>query len=65
MKTKELRELTTEELIAHGNDLQEEAVNLSLQKATGQLENPARVRLVRRERARVKSLLNERHRVSA
>jgi large subunit ribosomal protein L29 len=65
MKTKELRELTNEELIARGNDLQEEAINLTLQKATGQLENPARVRLVRRERARVKTLLTERRKASA
>ena len=59
-KAKELRELTAEELNSRLRDLKQETLNLKLQQATGQLENPARLRLVRREVARVMTILNER-----
>jgi len=41
-------------------DLKEEAFNLRLQQATGQLENSARIRIVRRETARVQTFLTAR-----
>ena len=49
----EIRELTTEELISRLRDLKQESLTLRLQQATGQLENTARRKLVRREVARV------------
>lgn len=55
----ELRELSSEELQTRLRDLKQEALNLRLQQATGQLENTARRRLVRREIARVMTLLNQ------
>jgi len=59
-KISEIRELTTEELTRSLRDLKQEALNLRLQQATGQLENPARRRHVRRETARVQTILTQR-----
>ena len=59
-KITEVRELTTEELTSRLRDLKQEALNLRLQQATGQLENTARRKLVRREIARVQTILSER-----
>ena len=56
-KTNEFSELTVKELEAKFRDLKEEAFNLRLQKATGQLENSARIRVVRRDTARVQTYL--------
>jgi len=61
-KIKELRELTADELQRNLLDLKKEALHLRLQQATGQLENTARIRQVRRETARVLTLLTERAR---
>jgi large subunit ribosomal protein L29 len=52
-KAKDINELSTDELGLRLRDLKQEALNLRLQKATGQLENPARIRQVRRETAQV------------
>jgi large subunit ribosomal protein L29 len=57
-KTKELSELSVKELEAKIKEYKEESVNLLLQKATGQLENSARIRTVRREVARLQTLLS-------
>jgi len=57
----EIRELSSEELQGRLRDLKQEGLNLRLQQATGQLENSARLRLVRREVARVMTVLNQRH----
>jgi len=59
-KISEIRELSTEELTSSLRDLKQEALNLRLQQATGQLENTARRRLVRRETARVQTILKQR-----
>lgn len=59
-KNKDLSELTVKELQTKLRDLKEEAFNLRLQKATGQLENSARIRIVRRDHARVMTLLTAR-----
>ena len=59
-KITEIRELTTEELTSRLRELKQEALNLRLQQSTGQLENTARRRLVRRETARVQTILSER-----
>ncbi len=52
-KAKDIKELSADELTLRLRDLKQEALNLRLQKATGQLENSARIRQVRREVAQV------------
>ncbi len=59
-KAKDLRELSTDEINRRIRDLKIEGINLKLQKATGALENPARVRAIRRENARLLTLLEQR-----
>ena len=59
MSAKELREKTPDQLREELTTLKKEAFNLRFQQATGQRENPARLRKVRRDAARVKTLLNE------
>jgi large subunit ribosomal protein L29 len=59
-KSKDIKELTAKELESKLRDLKEEGFNLRLQKATGTLENSARIRVVRREAARVQTVLTER-----
>jgi large subunit ribosomal protein L29 len=56
----ELRELTDEELIERLRESKEELFNLRFQMATGQLHNNRRLRTVRREIARVYTILRER-----
>ena len=65
MKAAELREKTPDELRAELERLKKEAFNLRFQAATGQLENTARIRAVRRDVARVKTILNEKARAAA
>ncbi len=60
MKAKEVRQKTDDELSDQLGDLQKEAFNLRFQQASGQLENNARVREVRRDIARIKTVLHER-----
>ena len=52
-KAKDIKDLSNDELALRLRDLKQEALNLRLQKAIGQLENPARIRQVRRETAQV------------
>ena len=59
MTAAELRELTSEELQAKLGELVEETFNLRFQHAPGQLASPIRLREVRREIGRVKTLLRE------
>lgn len=56
----ELRELTDDELTDKVREAKEELFNLRFQMATGQLDNNRRVRTVRREIARIYTVLNER-----
>jgi len=60
MKASEIRNLTSEELGKKLNDLKDELFKLRFQLATGQLENPMRIREVRRGIARVKTIMRER-----
>ncbi|MHB1127419.1 MAG: 50S ribosomal protein L29 [Bacillota bacterium] len=60
MKSKEIKDLTTDELLRKVGDLKEELFNLRFQVVTGQLENPMRIREVRRNIARTKTVLRER-----
>ena len=59
MNANELRDKTPDQLREELANLKKEAFNLRFQQATGQLENTARMRVVRRDAARVKTILNE------
>lgn len=60
MKIKELRELSVEELNARRRELRQEMLTLRVQQQSGQLENPARLHLLRREVARIETIVTER-----
>ncbi|MFU0824298.1 50S ribosomal protein L29 [Clostridium sp.] len=55
----ELRQISSEELSTKLNDLKAELFNLRFQLATGQLENPMRIRQVKKSIAQVKTILRE------
>ncbi|GAA5123452.1 50S ribosomal protein L29 [Luteolibacter yonseiensis] len=57
-KAKETSQLSTDELTVRLKDLRQESMNLRLQRAAGTLENPARIKQVRRETARVLTAAN-------
>ena len=65
MKAKNIRDMTREELGAKVGELKEELFNLRFQMATGQLENPMRLREVRKDIARTKTVIRERELESA
>jgi large subunit ribosomal protein L29 len=60
--TAELREKSVDELQTRERDLVEQLFKLRFQRATGRMESPAKMRQVRREIARIKTLLNEKSR---
>jgi len=60
MKVRELRDKSVEELRNAESDLKEQLFKLRFQKATGQIENPVKIRLVRKDIARVLTILAER-----
>jgi large subunit ribosomal protein L29 len=60
--TAELRDKTADELQTRQRDLTEQLFKLRFQRATGRIESPAKMRQVRREIARIKTLLNEKAR---
>ena len=60
MRANEIRELTTAEIEQKIKALKEELFNLRFQLATGQLENTARIRQVRKDIARMKTIIRER-----
>jgi large subunit ribosomal protein L29 len=62
VKAEKVRELSQDELTAKENELQEQMFKLRMQKATGQLDNASRLREVRRDIARVKTILREKRR---
>jgi large subunit ribosomal protein L29 len=59
VKASELRELSADELAAKGKELRAELFSAKVRKATGQLENTARLRTLRRDVARVETILRE------
>ena len=65
MKAIDVRAKSDDELTQQLGDLRKEAFNLRFQKASGQLENTARVRDVRRDIARINTILGERRRARA
>ena len=65
MKAIDVRARTADELSELLEDLQKAAFNLRFQKASGQLENTAEIRKVRRDIARIKTILGEKSRAAA
>ncbi len=63
MKTraKELRDLSSDELQTKAADLKKEMFNLRFQQAMGQIENPMRLRTLRRDIAKTKTVLKEKY----
>ena len=61
MKFKEIQEMSTDELLTKKRDLRQESLHLRLQQQSGQLEQPSRMRLLRRDVARVETVLTERN----
>lgn len=59
MKASELKELGVEELRTKERDLKQELFNLRFQHGTGQLENPQKMKNVKRDIARVKTVINQ------
>lgn len=59
MKAKELRDLTAEELLKRKKDLKEEVFNLRFRHSTGQLENTSRLKMVKKDIARLELVLHE------
>ena len=60
MKTSEIRKLTTEEINKKIDESKEELFNLRMKQATGTLENPSRIKELRKLVARLKTILRER-----
>jgi len=65
MKIKEIIEMTTDELLTKKRDLRQESLHLRLQQQSGQLEQPSRLRLLRRDVARIETILSKRSREEA
>ena len=60
MKIKEIVEMSTDELLTKRRDLRQESLHLRLQQQSGQLEQPSRLRLLRRDVARIETVLSKR-----
>ena len=60
MKFKEISEMSSEELETKKRDMRQESLHLRLQQQSGQLEQPSRLRLLRREVARIETALSQR-----
>ena len=65
MKMKEITELSTDELLTKRRDLRQESLHLRLQQQSGQLEQPSRLRLLRRDIARLEAVLTQREKQGA
>ena len=59
MKTSKLSDLTVDELVQKESDLRKELFNLRFQQATGEIENPMRIKAVRKDIARVLTIRTE------
>ena len=60
MKIKEIVEMSADELLTKRRDLRQERLHLRLQQQSGQLEQPSRLRLLRRDVARIETVLSKR-----
>jgi large subunit ribosomal protein L29 len=59
MKKEQMRELTKEELLQRKSEIEEELFNLRLQRASKELDNPLRLRVLGRDMARINTILRE------
>ena len=59
MKMSQMKDMTLTELTAKGRDIRQEMFNLRLQQASSQLEKPARLRLLRKDIARVETRISQ------
>lgn len=62
MKIKEIRDLSVAELLTRKRDLRQETFNLRLQQQSGQLEKPSQIKAIRREVARIETVLTQKKR---
>ncbi|CAN5464809.1 hypothetical protein BH18VER1_BH18VER1_13360 [soil metagenome] len=60
MKFKDIQEMSSEELTTKKRDLRQESLHLRLQQQSGQLEQPSRLRLLRRQVAQLETVLSQR-----
>ncbi len=60
MKAKEVREMTSTELVSQHRELSEELMNLRFQLSMKELNNPARIKQVRKDIARINTIMHER-----
>ena len=60
MKIKEIKELSSEELAKRKLDLRQESFNLRIQQVSGNIEKPSRLRDIRREVARIETVVSQR-----
>ena len=65
MKIKEIRELSVKDLAARKHELREESFHLRIQQQSGQLEKPSTLRQIRREIARIETVLTEKNKAAA
>jgi len=65
MKPSEFREMTVEELTSKEHELRRELFNLRFQKATGEIENPMRIKAVKKGIARILTIKTEKLRVKS
>ena len=61
MKFKDIKEMSSEELQTKRRDIRQESLHLRLQQQSGQLEQPSRLRLLRRQVAQIETVLSQRH----
>ncbi|HBC47870.1 MAG TPA: 50S ribosomal protein L29 [candidate division Zixibacteria bacterium] len=59
MKPREIRDLTKDEILVRKEELEREVFNLKIRQATKQIDNPLRIRVLRRELARITTILAE------
>ncbi len=64
MKASKYRDMTTEQLDAESRDLAQQLFRLRFQKATGQVDNPQKIREIRKDVARLKTVLTEKGKTS-
>jgi large subunit ribosomal protein L29 len=62
MKAAKLRELNQEEIVQQGSDMEKELRTLNIRKSASAIEQPSRIRQLRRGIARAKTVLNEKRR---
>jgi large subunit ribosomal protein L29 len=65
MKTKEIREMSVQDLAARKHELREESFHLRIQQQSGQLEKPSQLRAIRREIARLETILTQKNKATS